>query len=81
MDDKKLQTKVMAEDLSYTNTVKYGLSLEQGRKKVDKINTTKLKKEEDGRVTRLEEQVRMLQTKPKTSTSAANCQTCTRPTH
>ena len=36
-DDKKLQTKVMAEDLSYKNTVKYGLSLEQGRKKVKEI--------------------------------------------
>ena len=33
--DKKLQQKIMAEDLSYANTVKYGLSLEQGKRKVD----------------------------------------------
>ena len=47
-DDKKLQTRVMAENLSYENTVKYWLSLEQGRKKVKEINTAKSKKEEDG---------------------------------
>ena len=45
---------------------------------MEEINTTKSKREE-GRVARLEEQVRMLQTKPKTSTG--HCQTCTRPTH
>ena len=36
-DDKKLQRKVIAEDLDYDNTVKYGLALEQGAKKVDEI--------------------------------------------
>ena len=75
--DKKLQQKILAEDLSYADTVKYGLALEQGRKKVEEINTNR-NKHEDSRVARLEEQVRRLQTKPGTSGS---CQTCTRPTH
>ena len=75
--DKKLQQKILAEDLSYADTVKYGLALEQGRKKVEEINTNR-NKHEDSRVARLEEQVRRLQTKPGTSGS---CQTCTMPTH
>ena len=76
--DKKLQQKILAEDLPYTDTVKYGLALEQGRKKVDEINTNRTR-QEDTRVARLEEQVRRLQTtRPSTSGS---CQTCTRPTH
>ena len=76
--DKKLQQKILAEDLSYADTVKYGLALEQGRKKVDEINTSR-HKHEDTRVARLEEQVRRLQT-GKASTAGA-CKTCTRPTH
>ena len=36
-DDKKLQRKFIAEDLDYDNTVKYGLALEQGAKKVVEI--------------------------------------------
>ena len=75
--DRKLQQKILAEDLSYADTVKYGLALEQGRKKVEEINTNR-NKHEDSRVARLEEQVRRLQTKPGTPGS---CQTCTRPTH
>ena len=76
-EDKKLQQKIMAEDLSYENTIKYGLSLEQGRRKVDEININRSKKE-DCRVAKLEEQVRQLQSgRSKTS----SCQTCTRPTH
>ena len=35
--DKQLQQKILTEDLNYANTVKYGLSLEQGKKKVDEI--------------------------------------------
>jgi hypothetical protein len=73
--DKKLQQKILAEDLSYADTVKYGLASEQGKKKVEEINTNR-NKHEDSRVARLEEQVRRLQTKPGTSGS---CQTCTRP--
>ena len=36
----------MAEDLKYDYVVKYGLSLEQGRKKVDEINVGKVRQEE-----------------------------------
>ena len=58
--------------------MKYGLALEQGRKKVDEINTTRTR-QEDARVARLEDQVRRLQNvRPSTFGS---CQTCTRPTH
>ena len=39
-DDKKLQRKVIVEDLDYDNTVKYGLALEQGAKKVDKTKVS-----------------------------------------
>ena len=59
--DKKLQQKILAEDLSYADTVKYGLALEQGRKKVDEINTSRAS-QEDTRVAWFEEQVRRLQT-------------------
>ena len=76
--DKKLQQKILAEDLSYADTIRYGLSLEQGRKKVDEINTLR-GNHDDPRVARLEEQVRRLQTsKPG---SSGSCRTCTRPTH
>ena len=71
--DKKLQQKIMAEDLSYTSTVKYGLSLEQGKRKVNEINTDRVKRKTD-RMSQLEEQVRRL-------TNKASCTTFTRPTH
>jgi hypothetical protein len=76
--DRKLQEKILAEDLSYADTIRYGLALEQGRKKVEEINMGR-DKHEVSRVARLEEQVRRLQT-DKASTSVS-CQTCTRPTH
>ena len=76
-EDKKLQLKIMAKDLSYEDTIKYGLSLEQGRRKVDEINTNRSKKE-DCHVAKLEEQVRQLQTG---RSRTGSCQTCTRPTH
>ena len=63
----------MAQDLSYANTIKYGLSLEQGKHKVEEINTDRAKRETD-RVAQLEEQVRRL-------SYNATCATCTRPTH
>ena len=44
MDDKKLQKNIIAEDLDYDNTVKYGLALEQGAKKVDEIRGVNDKK-------------------------------------
>ena len=63
----KQQTqKILSEDLMFEDTVKYDLSLEQGR-------------QEDSRVARAEEKVRRLQSsKPN---SVGLCQTCTRPTH
>ena len=59
MDDNKLQRKVIAENLDYDNTVKYGLALEQGAKKVDEIRGVNDKKDDDHGET-LEEQIRML---------------------
>merc|ERR1712059_62637 len=44
--DKQLQQKVLMEDLNYVNTIKYGLSLEQGKKKVDKIISSRGKPED-----------------------------------
>ena len=76
--DRKLQEKILAEDLSYADTIRYGLALEQGRKKVEEINMSR-DKHEDSRVAWLEEQVRKLQT-DEASTSVF-CQTCTRSTH
>ena len=51
----------MAEDLSYVDTIKYGLAPEQGRKKVEEINVGRGRNEDD-RVSRLEDQVHKLQT-------------------
>ena len=77
--DKKLQQKILAEDLSYSSTVKYGLAMEQGRRKVDEINLGREKKDDSDRVARLEEQVRRLQSTG--SGKQGLCYTCTRPTH
>ena len=86
-DEKKLQRKVIAEDLDYDDTVKYGLALEQGAKKVDEIRGVNDKKEDD-QVAALEEQVRMLKAgaKPRRNDKSAKdsttkCKTCTQPTH
>ena len=51
----------MSEDLSYANEVKYELSLEQGKWKVEEINTHRPKKVTD-RVSHLEEQIRPFHT-------------------
>ena len=60
-NNKKLQRKVIAEDLSYDDTVKYGLALEQGEKKVEQLRGQKEQvRKEDERVAALEEQVRAL---------------------
>ena len=56
--DKKLQQKILSEDLNYANMVKYGLSLEQG-KKVEEIISSQ-GRPEDTRVAQLEEEVRKL---------------------
>ena len=79
--DKQLQQKILSEDLNYVNTVKYGLSLEQGKKKVDEIIASR-GKPEDNRVAQLEEEVRKLkQVEVKTEAAKGTCSTCTRPTH
>ena len=79
--DRKLQQKILAEDLSYSNTVKYGLVMEQGRRKVTEINLGRDKKEDSDRVARLEEQVRRLQSMGSGSSKQGLCHTCTRPNH
>ena len=89
--DSKLQQKILAEDLNYTNTVKYGLSLEQGKKKVDKIISSR-GRPEDTRVAKLEEEIRKLGKQMELKRTGVNstagrgsatvsCSTCTRPTH
>ena len=80
--DKQLQ-QILAEDLNDANTIKYGLSLEQGRKKVDEIISSR-SKPEDNRVAQLEEEVRRLkqvEVKKKEGTTKSTCSMCTRPTH
>ena len=93
-DDQKLQRKVIAEDLNFDDTVKYGLALEQGARKVEEMRGASNKKEND-RVAALEEQVRMLTAgtrsftkkndrfdkKTKGGSEVGKCKTCTRPTH
>ena len=56
-DDKKLQKRIIAENLSFENIVKMGVALEQGNRKVDRMN----KQGKEDRVAQLEEQVRALQ--------------------
>jgi hypothetical protein len=78
-DDKKLQKRIIAENLSFDNIVKMGMAMEQGTKKVDRMN----KHGKDDRVAQLEETVRTLQAgggkvRPLGKTS---CSTCTRANH
>ena len=61
--------------------MKYGLAMEQGRRKVNEINLGREKQEDSGRVARLEEQVRRLQSTGSGSGKQGSCPTCTRPTH
>ena len=52
--DKKLQQKILSDDLNYANTVKYGLSLEPGKKKADEIISSQ-GRPKDTRVAQLKE--------------------------
>ena len=66
-DDKKLMKKIVSEDISFDDTVKFGLVLEQGAKKVEEIRNKSGRREEErvARVDDLEElqlQIRVLQT-------------------
>ena len=91
--DSRLQQKILSEDLNYANTIKYGLSLEQG-KKIDEIISSQ-SRPEDTRVAQLREEVRKLGKQAELRrTGASNiagreggvsigvsCSTCTRPPH
>ena len=55
-DDTSLQKKIIAENLSYEDTIKAGTGREQGAKKVERIN----KQSGEDRVRQLEENVRAL---------------------
>jgi hypothetical protein len=71
-DSKKLQRKIVAEDLSYDDSVKFGLALEQGESKVEQMRSQNGNgngsRESVERVAALEEQVRRMQSKEKRST-------------
>ena len=78
-DDKKLQKRIIAENLSFEHIVKMGVAMEQGTRKVDRMN----KQGKEDRVAQLEEKVRALQAgggkvRPPGKTS---CSTCTRANH
>ena len=80
-DDKKLQKRIIAENLSFEDIIKTGVALEQGSKKVDRMH----KHNKEDRVSQLEEQVRALQAgaaggkvRPP---GGSSCQTCTRAKH
>ena len=45
-DDKRLQKKILTEDMSYDDTVKYGLAMEQNQKKVEEIRGVKVERKE-----------------------------------
>ena len=82
--NQKLQQKILAEDLSYDDTVKYGLALEQSKKKIETINAARGERQENDRVAKLEEEVRALKALGKPGGkqgSESSCGTCTRPTH
>jgi hypothetical protein len=90
-DNKKLQKKIITEDLSYEDTVKAGLAMEQGEKKVEQIRrkngNENTPRKEDERVAKLEEKIRALEVKQTKGKKPAKqnheeetkgCQTCTR---
>ena len=52
--------KIINEDLNFDDTVRYGLAMEQGAKKVNEIRGNTVRKK-DERVAALEERVRALQ--------------------
>jgi len=79
-DSKTLMKKIISENLSFDDSVKYGLGIEQGACKVDEIRGSTSRKE-DERVAALEEQVRALQTKRNKFRNKTKCSTCTQPTH
>ena len=71
-DSKRLQRKIVAEDLSYDEAVKFGLAVEQGEVKVEQMRSQNGNgsgsRESVERVAALEEQVRRMQGGEKRST-------------
>ena len=72
----KLQQKILTENYDYDAAVKYGLSLEQSKKKIKSINETKAtgeRQEEDERISRMEKDLEKMKSKRK-----IKCKTCSR---
>ena len=93
-DDKKLQKKILTEDLSYDDTVKFGLAMEQNTRKVENMRIATESREEvaalkeNWRSILPEELVRALAFKDKgqggarsKTSKSKKCQTCPFPTH
>ena len=59
-DNKKLQRKIIAEDLTFYDIIKHGLAYEQSEKKLTRINKDTLAGDKMDRVAQLEEEVRAL---------------------
>lgn len=78
-DNKNLMKKIISQDLNFEDTIKYGLAMEQGARKVDQIRNRGTRNKEE-HVAALKERVRGLQAKDK-PTRKLVCRTCTRPTH
>ena len=80
-DDKKLQKRIIAENLTFEHIIKMGVAMEQGNRKVDRMN----KGGKEDRVAQLEEKVRKLQASPGFGKvrppGTAKCSTCTRAAH
>ena len=76
-DDTSLQKKIIAENLSYEDTIKAGTGREQGAKKVKRIN----KQSGEDRVRQLEEDVRALRAADSKVDKVKSCNTYTRPSH
>ena len=77
--DSSLQKKIIAENLSFEETIKAGTGREQGAKKVERIN----KQGSEDRVRQLEEDVRALRagSRGDLSDKVKSCTTCTKPNH
>ena len=77
----KLQKKIIAEELDYDNTVKYGLAFEQGEAKVQQMREQKtvVGRPETEKIAQLEEQFRQLQVGKKRNNG--KCRTFTRGGH
>ena len=78
-DNLKLQKKIISENLSFEDIIKHGVAMEQGEKKVSRVNKEGVDKTDD-RVAQLEEQVRALQT-GRGSKEGKKCKTCTYKEH